>query len=625
MAAWYFMSNDRQRAGPLDDHQIQGMIAAGRIEPETMMWRAGFAGWVPASTVPELWTNAGGHRFPPTASRGGGRISPPLWNPTAAVNWSLVFSVGFGAWLHAKNWKALNEPQKASKSMIWAYVGFAAFLAFTVGQLLQPPVPTLLSMSPLGVYLGVLFSWYFISARSQVLYIQTQFGNKYARQQWIKPIGVAAAVWVALLILNLIASGIKPTPNPRRTTTRARAPDPEFAPDPEPTAAPESEPTPAPESMTAPEPTPAPAREAVPEPNPALEPTPAPAPTPTNAPALIVEPARKPTTAPRKPGSKPEALPVPKFALNQPAITLFHKLSDDIGKSDVLKFPEYVACQKEVDALKSLVGLLGVAKNGKRTLAFDLPNMAINAKRELDTREKWPDSPNTVRSHAAAEFRAKMDALQLWSPSQLSRAQDRVLKFQSRALFTYPELPRPFAQTQMLDMDRMSKSIIDSLKKASDLTSQERIDTMRSIMHFCLRLSVSQRFDIEQSKAAVAQSADLSDIKRVLAAVVAAGPSDDVGAAQNVLNVIQRLLPSTPSSNGGLAGQGVYWSKYSMRQPDTQKFLRSSYWPTLGLKGDDISCNDLFEGLICAVCPTASQGDSLKQMLADFRQSMGWR
>ena len=612
MAAWYFMSNDRQRAGPLDDHQIQGMIAAGRIEPETMMWRAGFAGWVPASTVPELWINAGGHRFPPTASRGGGRMSPPLWNPTAAVNWSLVFSVGFGAWLHAKNWKALNEPQKASKSMIWAYVGFAAFLAFTVSQLLQPPVPTLLSMSPLGVYLGVLFSWYFISARSQVLYIQTQFGNKYARQQWIKPIGVAAAIWVALLILNLIASGIKPTPNPRRTTTRARAPDPEFAPDPEPTAAPESEPTPAPESTPAPDPTPEPAPMTVPEP------TPAPAPTPTNAPALIVEPARKPTTAPRKPGSKPEALPVLKFALNQPAVTLFHKLSDDIGKSDVLKFPEYVACQKEVDALKSLVGLLGVAKSGKQKLAFDLPSMAINAKRELD-------SPNTVRSRAAAEFRAKMDALQLWSPSQLSRAQDRVLQLQSPAMFICPVLPRPFAQTQMLDMEILSRSIKDSLKKHSDLTSQERIDTMLTIMHFCLRLSVSQRLDVEQSKAAAAQSADLSDIKRVLAAVVAAGPSDDVGAAQNVLNVIQPLLPSTTSSNEGLAGQGVYWSKYSMTQPDTQKFLESKYWPTLGLKGDDISCNDLFEGLIGAVCPTASQGDSLKQMLADFRQSMGWR
>lgn len=606
MAAWYFMSNDRQRAGPLDDHQIQGMIAAGRIEPETMMWRAGFAGWVPASTVPELWTNAGGHRFPPTASHGGGRISPPLWNPTAAVNWSLVFSVGFGAWLHAKNWKALNEPQKASKSMIWAYVGFAAFLAFTVSQLLQPPVPTLLSMSPLGVYLGVLFSWYFISARSQVLYIQTQFGNKYARQQWIKPIGVAAAIWVALLILNLIASGIKPTPNPRRTTTRARAPDPEFAPDPEPTAAPESEPTRTPEPMPVSEPTP--------------ELTPAPAPTPTNAPALIVEPARKPTTAPRKPGSKPEALPVPKFALNQPAVTLFHKLSDDIGKSDVLKFPEYVACQKEVDALKSLVGLLGVAKNGKRTLAFDLPDMAINAKRERDDRVKWLDGPgNKQPKKNESDFCAKMDALQLWNHTQLLRAQERVLKFQTLATCTNPAKLRSFALTQMLDMDILSKSIKASLKKPSDLTSQERIDTMLSIMHFCLRLSVSQRFDVEQSKAAAAQSADLSDIKRVLAAVVAAGPSDDVGAAQNVLNVIQPLL-----SDEGLIGQGTYWSKYRMKKSDTDSFLESKSWPSLGLKGKDISCSDLFEALINAVCPPACRGDQVENRLADFRLRMNY-
>ena len=130
---------------------------------------------------------------------------------------------------------------------------------------------------------------------------------------------------------------------------------------------------------------------------------------------------------------------------------------------------------------------------------------------------------------------------------------------------------------------------------------------------------------LAQSNAAAAQSVDLSDIKRVLAAVVAAGPSDDVGAAQNVLNVIQPLLPSTPSGNGGLVGQGVYWSKYSMRQSDTQKFLESKYWSTLGLKANDISCSDLFEALIGAVCPPSLQGDSLKQTLADFRQSMGWR
>jgi len=69
----------------------------------------------------------------------------------------------------------------------------------------------------------------------------------------------------------------------------------------------------------------------------------------------------------------------------------------------------------------------------------------------------------------------------------------------------------------------------------------------------------------------------------------------------------------------------VYWTKNHMDQLATKKFLFGTYWSTLGLKAHDISCNDLFEALIGAVCPTAVQGDSLKQTLADFRQSMGWR
>ncbi len=612
MAAWYFMTNDRQRAGPLDDHQIQGMIAAGRIEPQTMMWRAGFAGWVPASTVPELWANAGSYRLAPTTPRGSGAISPPLWNPNAAVNWSLAFSVGFGAWLHAKNWKALNEPQKASKSMIWAYVGVAALLAWVVSLLLQPPMPTLLSMSPSVVYLGVLLSWYFIAARHQVRYIQTQFGDKYARQKWVKPISVGAAFWVALLILNLIASGIEPTPSPRRTTMRARAPEPEVASEPNPSPesfnVPTAVPTTAPKSTSRPAPPPTPEPAAEPKPNPTVDPKPEPTPDPW------------PTNMPRR---RPRTPTAPMVALNQQSTALFYHLISDIQRSDVLKFPEYVACQKDVDALKSLVGLQRIAKGSRQT--FDLVMMATNAKRERDTRQKWPDSPNTVRSRAGVEFRAKMDALQLWNPMQLSQAQDRVLKFQRPEICTYPALPRPFAQTKISDMESLSKSIQDSLKKSSDLASQERIDAMLTIMHFCLRLSVSQRLDGEQRKAVESQSTDLDGIKQVLSAVVAKGPSDDIGAAQNALNFISPLLQYSPVSNAGLIGQGTYWSKYWMNRSDTQKFLRSSYWPTLGLKANDVSCSDLFEALIGAVCPPSLQGDSLNQTLADFRQSMGWR
>ena len=191
-------------------------------------------------------------------------------------------------------------------------------------------------------------------------------------------------------------------------------------------------------------------------------------------------------------------------------------------------------------------------------------------------------------------------------------------------MFTYHVLPRPFSQTQMSDMDTLSKSIKDSLKKHSDLTPPERIETMLSIMHFSLRLSVSQRFDIEQSKAAEAQSADLREVRQVLEGVLKDGPRENVEDAQNVLNIINPLLSPSSLINEGLMGQGLYWAKYSMRKSDTQKFLESKYWPTLGLKGKDISCSDLFEALINAVCPPVYRGDQVENRLADFRLRMNY-
>ena len=296
---------------------------------------------------------------------------------------------------------------------------------------------------------------------------------------------------------------------------------------------------------------------------------------------------------------------------------------DPIRIPDVLQFPEYVACKEEVVALKSLVGLLEVAKDGKLTFAFDLSNFAVSAKRELDTRQKFKDGPIRFTPRPPeVDFKEKMGALANWKHTQLSQAQDRVEKFKKLPDCTDPVLPRPFAQTQMLDMESLSKSIQDSLKKRPDLmTSQERIDAMLTIMHFCLRLSVSQRFDFQETKAVEAQLNDLNAIKRILSTVVESGPSDDVGAAQNVLNVIQPLLPSTPSGNGGLVGQGVYWTKNHMDQLATKKFLFGTYWSTLGLKGT-VTCDVLFEALIGAVCPPDYRGNHVEDRLVDFRRAM---
>lgn len=51
--AWYAGINGQQ-AGPFDAAGIAGAVQQGRITRETLVWKAGMAGWSPAGSVPEL-------------------------------------------------------------------------------------------------------------------------------------------------------------------------------------------------------------------------------------------------------------------------------------------------------------------------------------------------------------------------------------------------------------------------------------------------------------------------------------------------------------------------------------------------------------------------------------------
>jgi membrane protease subunit (stomatin/prohibitin family) len=43
-----------QQAGPFDLGTLQQQIASGQLTPQTMVWKAGLANWIPASQAPEL-------------------------------------------------------------------------------------------------------------------------------------------------------------------------------------------------------------------------------------------------------------------------------------------------------------------------------------------------------------------------------------------------------------------------------------------------------------------------------------------------------------------------------------------------------------------------------------------
>lgn len=115
-----------------------------------------------------------------------------LWNPTAAVNWSLLFTPIFGAWVQARNWTALGEGTRATRSMKWVWGGLSAlpvflFLPDEVGR---------------GLAIAYLLTWYFISARSQVRYVRQELDGHYVRKSWRKPLVLAVTGVIGLLMVS---------------------------------------------------------------------------------------------------------------------------------------------------------------------------------------------------------------------------------------------------------------------------------------------------------------------------------------------------------------------------------------------------------------------------------------
>ncbi|MDD4930189.1 MAG: hypothetical protein PHP85_13055 [Gallionella sp.] len=120
--------------------------------------------------------------------------TPPLWNPDALANWSLLLTPIFGSYLVSENYKAMGNSKDAKSAMDWFYIGIAAILsAFLI-------VP--LGMYGFGIwmliYLAYLLSWFFMSARKQKHAVLSKYGKNYERQPWGKVLVISIVAIVVL-------------------------------------------------------------------------------------------------------------------------------------------------------------------------------------------------------------------------------------------------------------------------------------------------------------------------------------------------------------------------------------------------------------------------------------------
>lgn len=133
--------------------------------------------------------------------------APALWNPNAAASWSLLFTPVFGAWLHMKNWQALGQPEKAESSWRWVQASAAILVAMILLSVtvLDDRVGELLARA--GGF-ALLLGWYYTSARPQAALVLGRYGKAYPRRGWAKPLLIALAGWVAVVVVLGIVFGI---------------------------------------------------------------------------------------------------------------------------------------------------------------------------------------------------------------------------------------------------------------------------------------------------------------------------------------------------------------------------------------------------------------------------------
>tara|TARA_R110002096_G_scaffold8045_3_gene34114 strand:- start:74207 stop:74614 length:408 start_codon:yes stop_codon:yes gene_type:complete len=115
---------------------------------------------------------------------------PKLWNPSAAVNWSLLLTPTFGTCIHYLNWKALGDEKNIKYSLVWFIISIILLLLLTFTQ----------ADSGIGFLILIyLFVWYFVAGRKQSKLIKSDLGKDYIKKSWGKPLLISFVAFVAFV------------------------------------------------------------------------------------------------------------------------------------------------------------------------------------------------------------------------------------------------------------------------------------------------------------------------------------------------------------------------------------------------------------------------------------------
>jgi hypothetical protein len=142
----------------------------------------------------------------PTSNAASALAVPALWNPNAAVNWSLLFTPIFGAYLQYRNWQAMGDPYSARESHNWFIASITVNAGLIFASAVYTPMVEGTFRSLAVLYLIV---WYFVNGNKQAPIVKQKFGGTYPRKGWLAPIGAAILVFIGaittIVVLELLS------------------------------------------------------------------------------------------------------------------------------------------------------------------------------------------------------------------------------------------------------------------------------------------------------------------------------------------------------------------------------------------------------------------------------------
>lgn len=130
---------------------------------------------------------------------------PALWNPGAASIWAIFTTVGFAAYLHARNAEALGRTDEAKANRGWIGAAVGYYVLTVIISVFLPELPT----APfLGIMIGMWVAWHQSVGKAQIDYVKNDLNGLYEKKSLVGPVFALFGIILGVLFVSAFLLGV---------------------------------------------------------------------------------------------------------------------------------------------------------------------------------------------------------------------------------------------------------------------------------------------------------------------------------------------------------------------------------------------------------------------------------